>query len=121
MIELAKFVEETLVQLVEGVFAGNSRVQGLGGIVNPYVEDTTGGSESYTGHDGGRFGRGVPIRSVKFDVAVTSVEEKGENIKAGIFVAPFGVAGGKTTDLSNSTVSRIQFEVPLALPVGDKR
>jgi len=57
---------------------------------------------------------------VRFDVAVTGVEGKEITGKAGISVFSIGAAASGKSETSSSTVSRIQFEIPIELPKGSE-
>lgn len=57
---------------------------------------------------------------VTFDVAVTVEATDSKSVGGGIKVFSMLNAGGESTsDISSSTVSRIKFVVPLALPLGE--
>jgi hypothetical protein len=60
---------------------------------------------------------GMPIRNVEFDVALTVAE--GTGTKGGIGIVAGASALGSTgqSTAQNSSVSRVQFNVPLALPL----
>jgi hypothetical protein len=53
---------------------------------------------------------------VDFDVAVTVNEASDKKGGGGLFVAGFGVGAQGSSSLSNSTVSRIKFKVPVFFP-----
>ena len=58
------------------------------------------------------------LSSVEFDVAVTAEETTGTKGGIGIFVGAVGVGSQGKTDTRSSSVSRIKFTVPIALPKG---
>jgi len=107
--ELKDFIAGTLVQIVEGVHAAQAQVEALGGNVNPY--------EQYKSEYGQSLTRGA-TQSVGFDVAITAEENTAS--KEGIGVVVAAIALGKRNEKSDSasSVSRVQFTVPLALPDG---
>ena len=59
------------------------------------------------------------IEQVQFDVAVTAEEDQktGGGVKAGIQVLGIGASMGMDNTSRNSTVSRIQFSVPVKYPL----
>jgi hypothetical protein len=59
---------------------------------------------------------GGVIKPVHFDIAVTITDENNKEGSGGLQVFGIGLAGKAATSSSASTVSRIQFEVPLVLP-----
>lgn len=110
--ELKDFITSTLVQIVEGVHAAQAQVVELGGDVNPY--------EQYQSDFGKSLTRGG-TQSVGFDVAISAQENAAS--KEGIGVVVASIALGKRNERSDSasSVSRVQFTVPLALPDGKNR
>ena len=109
--ELKNFVKATLVQIAQGVKDAQGEVREIGGSVNPYERYDTGGM-------GTHLSRGV-VQTVNFDVAITASE--GCTSREGIGVVVASIALGKRNESNDqsSSVSRVQFEVPLALPDGD--
>lgn len=93
------FIKSTLVQIVRGVEHASRDVddESDGGRVNPYMPR-------------GR-GMAAPI-PIEFDIAVT-VSESAE-AGGGISVMGIGAKAGLATE--SSSVSRIKFTVPVALP-----
>lgn len=108
--DLKDFIAGTLVQIVEGVHAAQQQVVALGGNVNPYDQHESLYGSSLT--------RGV-VQSVIFDVAITAEENSASKEGVGVVVA--AIALGKRNEKSDtaSSVSRVQFSVPLALPDGN--
>lgn len=117
--ELREFVSDVLVQIAQGIKQADENVGLAGGIASPAVRRTmpgAAGDAHFTTLD-----NGAPVFLVKFDVAVT-VSNTGEQSGGGrLTVASIFSAGleGKSTDAA-STVSRVQFQVPLALPVNEE-
>jgi hypothetical protein len=117
--DLKSFIKESLVQIAAGIQEADTEVHKFGGAVNPrdvitnekedrpygfYVEDANG---SYR----------RPVESISFDVVVTVRE--GSETKGGIGVHVGAIAvgsAGKSAKASDSE-SRIQFTVPLMMPV----
>lgn len=108
--DLKDFITGTLVQIVEGVHAAQKQVSPLGGNVNPY--------EHYASAMGTHYKRG-DVQSVSFDVAITA--EENSTTKEGIGVVVATIALGKRNEKTDAatSVSRVQFTVPLALPDGE--
>jgi hypothetical protein len=61
-----------------------------------------------------------PIQSISFDVAVTAA--KGSKTQGGIavFAGALGLGSRGQSEKSNETVNRIQFSVPVSLPIGER-
>ena len=108
--ELRDFVKEVLTQIVDGV---RDAQQPNGGA---FVVPTGDGNHKYAEHP--RFASSARIKStiVDFDVAITVEDSDKAGAKAGVkvFSVQFGAEGEIAS--KNSTVSRVQFAVPLLLP-----
>lgn len=108
--ELKEFIENALIQLLEGISSAQEKAKEIGGEVNPYLND-----ESQSKH-GFLNSSGDSAAVVNFDVALTATE--GTGTKAGISVLGGAInlgAGGQSSNES-SVVSRIKFSVPVVLP-----
>lgn len=102
-IDLDEFVKATIMQIVQGVHAAGVGVPAIdsSAVVNPrdlkdhYKEPT----------------------KLHFDVAVTVSGRSGAEVGAKVKVLSAFRAGGKGENVhEHETVSRVQFEVPIALP-----
>jgi len=114
-VELKEFIKESLIQIAEGIEAAQTEVRDCGGFVNP--AHRTNSKESHQSHFGS-LSNGQNIFLVDFNVAVNVAEDSGTNASAKIKVASLLElgAGGKSNN-SSSASSKIEFKVPLALPV----
>ena len=113
--KLDDFVSETLKQIITGVVAA----QEYGNTQNAKVNPITARFHSNTeGHANCRE-TGVPLQKVEFDVAVTVAEEQ-TSANDGGSVGSISVASANSNSSQNSSVSRIQFEVPVLLPITGK-
>jgi hypothetical protein len=111
--ELKDFVSQVLTQIVEGVKAAQEGEDERNGVVNPLI--STGVSEIHKqGHLLSIHGQVVQV--VKFDVAVTVEEGTGTKGGIGVFAGAIGLGSQGESKASQSSVSRIQFEVPISLP-----
>lgn len=110
--DLKDFVSQTLVQIVEGVVSASARVSELGGAVSPDYNAKTEGALGRS-----RDGKSRPVQAVEFDVAVVAGTESSMEAGGGLKISVISVgAKGSGTDREQTT-SRIQFVVPLQLPV----
>lgn len=114
--ELSEFVKQSLTQIVSGVKASQEEIRSQGGYVNPAIFASSPGNASTTHF--GSVGDGQNVLLVDFDVAVTVTDTIEGGAGGKLSVASFFKveAGGKGSTASEAT-SRIQFKVPLALPV----
>ena len=112
--ELRDFVKEVLTQIVDGV---RDAQQPNGGA---FVVPAGDGGHKYAEHP--RFASSARIKStiVDFDVAITAEDSDKAGAKAGVkvFSVQFGAEGEIAS--KNSTVSRVQFAVPLLLPESNR-
>lgn len=111
--ELKDFITGTLVQIVEGVHAAQKQVEALGGNVNPYDRQAIPGF-------GTKYKRGE-VQNVAFDVAITAQENSASKEGIGVVVAAIALGKRNETSDSSTSVSRVAFTVPLALPDGQNR
>gem|GEM_PF-691528 len=118
MTTLKDFVKDTLSQISEGVTAfeessdARSRVEA--GIKGNLAGDAAAAAGLlYLGA-----GKGFAT-VVKFDVAVTTEESEAARGSAGIKVIPFNIGGGLDASTANTSVSRVQFNLPLSLSDSD--
>lgn len=112
---LQDFVAETLEQICAGVAQAQEAAAKHGGKVNP--------TAFYAGQeatDKALFG-GSPrqlIQIISFDVALTVEQHDGGKSGIGVFAGGFGLGAQSNEARGSSSVSRVQFTVPLALPPG---
>ena len=120
--ELKDFIKQTLIDIAGAIKEVNEdRTTNI--IVNP--KDMHGGpkdsSYAYLPDDDGLAKDNRPVQNIKFDVAVTTGGSMQGDLGAGINVAGLKIGGsGEVTD-EHQNISRIQFEIPVALPNGEYR
>jgi alpha-D-ribose 1-methylphosphonate 5-triphosphate diphosphatase PhnM len=112
MLQLKDFVREALVEIAQGVEEARQALSGSAAEVNPSVARRFDAKSTNYGDSSS----GKPIFLIEFDVAVTATE--GTQTKGGIGVVAGVLALGSQgqSELANSSVSRIKFMVPMALP-----
>lgn len=118
--DLQTFVTSTLVQIAKGISDAQDQLKGSGAIVNPGLRgmfSTSKVSAPIVYISGVQ----VHIKDVAFDVAITASDEQSAEAGAGIKVwgARLGADGKASSE--NSTVSRVQFSVPIVLPFATVR
>ncbi|MBX3657876.1 MAG: hypothetical protein KF740_05525 [Ramlibacter sp.] len=116
--ELKNFISQALTSIVEGVVDAQKKTEKLGAHVNP------GGLTRTTQHISNdalwdnttnNF-----ARLVNFDVAVTVEEGTKTNAKIGVVAGVLNLGAGGASENKELAVSRIQFSVPVLLPVVQK-
>ena len=98
-------------QIVNGVREAQCAVDD-GAEVNPRLSSNSG--EKLTGSSSG-----LVVKPVDFDVVVAVSDSSGSNKGAKLTVMGLHIGGESTKGIEASQVSRIQFQVPLAMPVHD--
>lgn len=112
--ELKEFVKEALTQIVEGVQESQDKIREHGGYVNPSIRIGKGSGQSHVSS----LSDGQNIYTVDFNIAISVSENTGSKADGKLTVASvLSLGGGTSSSESNSTLSKIAFKIPLALPV----
>lgn len=125
MITLKDFVKDTLAQITEGVAEFNS-AQGDGVTASPKLapaglktSDILQGGLIITSRirgDSGGTEEWKYATPVDFDVAVTATETEGTKAGASVRIVQVFSAGGEASSaVTNTSVSRVKFRLPLQL------
>lgn len=113
MLQLDDFVAETLSQIVSGVRKAREET-GLRGIgVRPSSAPAVNASNPDVVLTEGR----AAAQSVRFDVALTVAENTGSSAKIGVVSGLINGGGTMDGQSQNSSVSRVQFAIPVLLPL----
>ena len=113
--ELKEFICETSSQIAAGVQASQTEVRDAGGFVNPAFRE---GKQVQDNTHFGVLTSGQNIFLVDFDVTVSVIEATETEGKAKLNVAGFMSLGtGGQSNASNTSINRISFKVPIAMPV----
>ena len=112
--DLKTFVSSTLQQIVRGVELAQTELADSDAQINP-------GARALPPRDGmpgvpGKYGL-QHVRDVTFDVAITAGDEQTAGANGGVKVMGLQLGGSGGVRYENSSVSRIQFVVPIALPM----
>ena len=111
---LSEFVKEVLTEIVAGVRAAQEAEGGA------FIVPAGDGGHNYAKHD--RFASQARLKStiVDFDIALTVEDSSKAGASAGLKVWSIGAnAAGERTS-KDTTVSRVQFAVPILLPESQK-
>ncbi|HHF2855212.1 TPA: hypothetical protein ACPJZ8_004438 [Vibrio diabolicus] len=112
--ELQQFVKEALTQITLGVKEAQADIRDAGGCLNPAVRISHQPSQSHVSS----LSDGQNIYTVDFDIAISVTENSDTSADGKLTVASvLSFGGGASSSESNSTLSKIAFKVPLALPV----
>lgn len=117
--DLQNFVASALVQIVRGIEQAQQELKGTGALVNPglsSVQPSTDTPAIAVSSDAFTY-----VRNVTFDIALTATDGKDTQVGGGLQVWAVRVGSDRKVSHEDSTVSRLQFTVPLALPVSSSR
>lgn len=105
--DLKEFVAETLKQVIDGVKEAQSHASQNGAMVAPglFYSNVNEPMEK------------SKLQDVAFDVAVTAQKSNEEEGKVGLKIPYFNIGGRVSEGQENATVSRIQFNVEIMLPL----
>ncbi len=114
MMDLKTFVEETLCQIAEGIQGAQKRLEGTGAIINPYYVVRSNGKERLV--DPAQGFEQKDLQTVSFDIALSAT--KGGKAGGGfaVTVLAANLNAGAHKESSDSSVSRVRFEVTVDLP-----
>jgi hypothetical protein len=114
--KLQEFVSETLREIIAGVKEAQAYAKDNGAMVNPRMPPITSDFPKPFAITTKRVDGVIAIKEIDFDVAVTSTDSSETQAGAGIFVAGLGLGVKDKSDTVSSSISRIKFSVPMALP-----
>ena len=103
--ELKEFVNQALVQIIQGVIEAQKFAHENGALVAPGMDTKI--SDIYFG---------LHEHKVEFDVAISTSDSIEGKVGAGLFVAGVTLGGQGTAEQANQTISHIKFSVPLYYP-----
>ena len=120
--ELKDFIKQTLIDIATAIKETNQDVS-TDIIVNP--KNMHGGSKdssyAYLPDEDGLAKDNRPVQRIKFDIAVTSGGSIKGEAGAGINVVGLKIGSNGEVEDQHQNESRIQFEIPIALPNGKYR
>ena len=108
-----EFVEDTLVQIIDGVQAAQQRIGKSGAAIN-----RVGLTLQYSQLEGRRYDPNTAEieEMVRFDIAVTVEGGRGTKGGVGVFLGPVVLGSQGRFSSRDSEVSRVQFAVPMVYP-----
>jgi hypothetical protein len=111
--ELKDFIKETLVQITNGVVEAQNLIKDTGCYINP--EGYYKGEQVQTG-----FNKEYrSIQKVRMSIAINVIENQQTKAGLGVVSAILTAGASATNTDSNSVTNRIEFEIPISLPVMD--
>ena len=113
MIELRDFVSETIKQVIDGEVTAQQYAKEKDAVVNPPLLYHVENENVMVDRDTTQ-----PVQSISFDVAVTAAEGTKTQGGVAVFIGAFGLGSKGQSEKGSETVNRIQFSVPVSLPLG---
>ena len=118
--ELQEFISTTLVQIVKGIENAKEQLKDSKAIINPRNVSTGGVTHpSIHGYLDTHKQFYKVVQKIDFDVAVTAEKAKETSGAIGIHVGSIGLGSKGRSESNSSVVSRIQFSIPIVLPMED--
>ena len=113
---LEDFIAQSLSQIAKGIEKANNELVDSMAIVNP-----SGISRPLVSEHGAYGavdinGSYVDVHEIKFDVSVSVIDSNEHGGGLGISVAGISLGAQGKENQSNTSISRIQFSIPMALP-----
>jgi len=113
--ELQEFITLSITQIISGVKKAQEQ-NTTDARVNPSNLSLGDGVTQKELYD---FANDMLLTRVEFDVAVTTEDTKGTKGGLGVFVGAVGLGTQGQSEARNSSISRLKFSVPIALPKGN--
>jgi hypothetical protein len=109
--ELKEFVEETLVQITEGVKKAQEECKKHGGLINPMIEVPVSNAERFE-----IAGKYYPASKVAFRVGLSESDTAGGKRGIGVFLGKFSIGAEKAKETEIQSITSIEFDVTVVFP-----
>lgn len=114
---LQEFISQALIQIANGIREADKPLTSAGAVVNPrHVTGAGNNMSNVYGHIDDKSDSLRAVHSVEFDVAVTVVDGKETKGGIGVVMGVVGIGSQRRSEESNTSISRIKFKIPIALP-----
>ncbi|MCA4897770.1 MAG: hypothetical protein ACK514_18505 [Bacteroidota bacterium] len=110
--ELKEFIKETIKQIALGVSEAQLELKETGAIINPSGMSVGDKGDKYLRHDGWRY-----VQDVEINVAISLTDKEDNKGGLGVVAGLFNAGMVNSSEASNSKVSTIKFNIPIALPI----
>ena len=117
ILKLQEFISNTLEQIVNAIVDSNISLESTGAEISPLIK-TDWKKLSDSGFEISQ--KGIPVREIEFDIAITAEKEKTKGGNMGLNVSVVSLKGGKDSKSIDSTISRIKFKIPVTYPTNNK-
>ena len=113
--DLQQFIEETLVQIAQGIVAANNALEGTGAIVSPEKLILVPPNKA-AGRNASTKPGNPPVHRVEFDVAVIALSSSATSGGAGVKLAVLDLGTKGESGRKDTSESRIKFSIPMIFP-----
>ena len=111
--ELSKFIQNTIQQIIEGVSESQQYAKDKGAVINPsQLEYQKDGKSTWSNE-------AMP-QEVEFDVGLTSTTTDGSTEGVGVFLGSINLGKKNQVGNENTAITKVKFTIPVILPPGDK-
>lgn len=110
--DIQEFIKETIKQIALGTYEANKEIEQYGALLPDTSCALSHENLQYFEEDGAK----RIITEVKFDIAVTVVQNEDSSTGGGIKVCGLNLGADNSASNSNQTSSRVQFKLNLVLP-----
>lgn len=114
MMDLKTFVGQTLCQIAEGIRDAQIALDGTNATINPYYSVRSTGKERIKKPVAGY--EQDCLQTVSFDIAITAAKTGKADGGFGVTVLSANLKAGAHKESSDSSVSRVRFEVVVDFP-----
>jgi hypothetical protein len=108
--DLKEFIRESIVEIAAAICEADDEIKPRGGLVNPGANTL----DTPTGPRSTSFVR--PRTTLKFDIAVTSRDEKDIDGKISGRIAVISASIGSDSKSTSESASRLRFEIDVVFP-----
>lgn len=109
-----EFVHDTLTQIVRAVVSANIEIKDTGAEISPPIK-TEWQAMAQAGREISH--RGLPMREIEFDIAVTVSDGVEAEASGGVAVSVVKFSAGGGAKRSNQRESRVKFAIPMTFPI----
>lgn len=117
--DLRNFIKETLVQIAQGIDDASKALEDTTAIVNPKsVVGSHGTNDAKVyGYLAEDKSYRKAVQAINFDVAISVAQGTETKGGVGLVVGPVVLGSQGKSDAANTSQSRIQFTIPMVLPM----
>ncbi len=109
--ELKEFIEETLVQITEGIKSAQEKCFESNGLINPLLEVPHVMGKTFEFKD-----KHYPKTEIKFKIGLTQTDINGNKKGIGVSFGNFNIGGQNKEEVNTQSVTNIEFSINTVQP-----